>query len=160
MPRRLTRDTRRSVLGGVAAGFANYFDMDPVLARLGFVLLAFLNGVGVLFYLICWVVMPRQDAETAPAPPNVSAQAEQVVDEVRAAGERVVDEIKTSSANPGGGQIAAGIVLIVLGCLFLMDRFDWFRWSHWMHMANLWPVVVIIIGFLLILRSRKDRTDE
>jgi len=160
MSRRLTRDTKRSVLGGVAAGFANYFDIDPVLARLGFVLRAFLNGVGVLFYVICWVVMPREDVEASPVAPDVSAQAEQVVDEVRAAGGKVVDEIRTSSANPGGGQIAAGIVLIVLGCLFLMDRFAWFHWAHWMHLANLWPVVVIVIGFLLIMRSRKGRADE
>ena len=72
MPRRLTRDTQHGVLAGVAAGFGRYLDVDPVLARLGFVLLAFVHGLGILFYLICWLLMPRADAvpqEAAPASP-------------------------------------------------------------------------------------------
>ena len=74
MPRRLTRDTQRAVLGGVAAGFGRYLDVDPVLARLGFVLLAFVNGLGILFYLACWLLMPRADA-VAPAAAPASATA-------------------------------------------------------------------------------------
>ena len=74
MPRRLTRDTQRAVLGGVAAGFGRYLDVDPVLARLGFVLLAFVNGLGILFYLACWLLMPRADA-VAPAEAPASATA-------------------------------------------------------------------------------------
>jgi len=44
VPRRLTRDTQHAVLGGVAAGFGRYLDVDPVLARLAFVLLAFVHA--------------------------------------------------------------------------------------------------------------------
>ena len=72
MARRLTRDTRHAVLGGVASGFGRYLDVDPVLARLGFVLLAFVNGLGILFYLACWLLMPRADA-VAPGQPAASA---------------------------------------------------------------------------------------
>ena len=52
MNRRLTRDTKNAVLGGVAAGFANYFGVDPVLARIVFIALAFLNGFGVVAYVV------------------------------------------------------------------------------------------------------------
>ena len=34
------------MVGGVAAGFADYFNVDPVFVRLGFVLLALANGIG------------------------------------------------------------------------------------------------------------------
>ena len=67
MPRRLTRDTRNAVLGGVASGFARYFNVDPVLTRLAFILLCFVHGIGLIFYLICWVIMPREDSLQAPA---------------------------------------------------------------------------------------------
>ena len=51
------------MLGGVAAGFGDYFDVDPVLVRLGFVLLTFATaGIGILFYIICWVIMPDDEA--------------------------------------------------------------------------------------------------
>ena len=67
MPRRLTRNRRSAVLGGVAAGFADYFNMDPVLARLAFVLLALADGVGLLLYVICWAIIPPQeDTGTVP----------------------------------------------------------------------------------------------
>ena len=70
MERRLKRDTRQAFLGGVAAGFARYFDVDPVLARLGFVFLTFIHGAGVILYLICWVVMPAEEGTpSASAPP-------------------------------------------------------------------------------------------
>ena len=59
--RRFTRDADRACIGGVCAGFADYFSVDPVLVRLGFVLLAFANGIGVLFYIICWVIMPTNE---------------------------------------------------------------------------------------------------
>jgi phage shock protein C len=67
MPRRLTRDTRNAVLGGVAGGFARYFDVDPVLTRLAFILLCFAHGIGLIFYFICWAIMPREDSLQAPA---------------------------------------------------------------------------------------------
>ncbi len=65
MAKRLTRDTRNAVLCGVAAGFGNYFGVDPVLVRIAFILLVFLNGVGVIAYLVCWLIMPRQEVEAA-----------------------------------------------------------------------------------------------
>ena len=50
--RRLKRNQRTAVLGGVAAGLGDYFDVDPVLMRLGFVLLTFVSAIGLLRYLL------------------------------------------------------------------------------------------------------------
>jgi phage shock protein PspC (stress-responsive transcriptional regulator) len=59
--KRLYRSSRDVMLGGVAAGLAEYFNIDPTIVRLLFVLLAFMSaGVPVvLIYFILWVVMPR-----------------------------------------------------------------------------------------------------
>ncbi len=54
------------VVGGVCAGLAEGFRVDPVLMRLGFVILALLQGVGVLLYLVLWLVMPER-VEGQPA---------------------------------------------------------------------------------------------
>ena len=50
-----------AMLGGVAAGLAEYFDIDPTLMRLLFVLVAFTTGaLPVLpIYIVLWMVMPR-----------------------------------------------------------------------------------------------------
>ena len=60
-PRRLMRATRDRWIGGVAAGLARYFDLDPTLVRVLF-LIAFLGfGTGFLVYLVLWLLMPATD---------------------------------------------------------------------------------------------------
>ncbi len=52
---------RESMLGGVCAGIANYFAVDPTLIRLTWVLMTIFSfGTGVLGYLVMWVIMPRR----------------------------------------------------------------------------------------------------
>ena len=58
--RRLYRDPQETVLGGVCGGLAAYFDMDPIIMRIIFVVLTFITtGVGVLAYLILWIAVPK-----------------------------------------------------------------------------------------------------
>lgn len=56
--KRLYRDKDSSILAGVASGLAQYFEMDPVVIRLIFVIAFFFNGLGLLAYLILWLVVP------------------------------------------------------------------------------------------------------
>lgn len=58
--KRLYRNRSNVMLGGVCAGLADYFNLDPTIMRLIFVLLALLGGHGVLVYLILWLVVPIQ----------------------------------------------------------------------------------------------------
>jgi phage shock protein PspC (stress-responsive transcriptional regulator) len=59
---RLTRSTQDRVLTGVAAGLGEYFNVDPTVVRLAWVLAAFLTGgVAVLIYLAFWLIMPPAD---------------------------------------------------------------------------------------------------
>lgn len=56
--KRLHRSKRDKVIAGVCSGLAHYFNTDPVLVRIIWLILALCYGVGVLAYLICWLVMP------------------------------------------------------------------------------------------------------
>src|SRR5207253_1254306 len=56
--RRLTRPADHRVIGGVAAGLGEYFDVDPILFRVGFVVAAFIGGLGILVYLVLWWFTP------------------------------------------------------------------------------------------------------
>ncbi|MHB0922743.1 MAG: PspC domain-containing protein [Bellilinea sp.] len=58
--KRLYRSRTNTMIGGVCAGLADYFNLDPTIMRLIFVLLALLGGHGVLVYLILWLVVPLQ----------------------------------------------------------------------------------------------------
>lgn len=60
MEKRLFRNTKDKMLGGVCSGIANYIDIDPTIVRLGFVALSFLGGAAIVAYLIGWIVIPEQ----------------------------------------------------------------------------------------------------
>lgn len=81
-PRQLFRDITNKRIAGVAAGLGHYFNTNPLWFRLGFVFLALLNtswlgnlddhlhinfgGIGVLAYVILWLVMPKREGLTMP----------------------------------------------------------------------------------------------
>jgi phage shock protein PspC (stress-responsive transcriptional regulator) len=69
-PRRLTRRMDDRVLGGVASGLGAYFNVDPVVFRVGFVALTLAGGTGILIYLLCLVLLPP-----AYGPPTTPAGA-------------------------------------------------------------------------------------
>lgn len=57
MKKKLTRSKDQKI-GGVCAGLAEYFDLDPTLVRVGYALAAFFYGFGFVLYIILWFVMP------------------------------------------------------------------------------------------------------
>ncbi len=57
--KRLYRDEDNGIIAGVSAGIAAFFGIDPVIVRIIFVLLVFLNGFGILAYLVLWLIMPK-----------------------------------------------------------------------------------------------------
>lgn len=73
-PKRLYRDPSGPI-GGVAGGFAGYFDVDPVIPRLLWIVALF-SGVGFPAYLVCWLVIPKAKVWPPPgyggAPASVS----------------------------------------------------------------------------------------
>src|SRR5207247_10446880 len=136
--RRLMRDKKNAVLGGVAAGFGNYFGIDPVLVRLVFILLAFLNGFGLVAYAVGWVIMPRQDetAGDSGAAAKENAPVDRLVEKVRQAGERVADEFQRLPVDTGRGRVVDGTILNHLGVLFLIDSLSWRSRPCWAELAD------------------------
>src|SRR4051812_46126604 len=59
--KRLMRDKKRKILGGVCAGLANYFNIDALWIRLIFALLTFVYGVTFFVYIVMWILVPGSD---------------------------------------------------------------------------------------------------
>lgn len=59
MPKRIYRSRQRAI-AGVCGGIGKFFNIDPTIIRLIWALAAFLYGVGLLTYLICWLVIPLE----------------------------------------------------------------------------------------------------
>jgi phage shock protein C len=81
MENRLTRSKSDRIVAGVCAGLARYFNIDPVIVRLLFVVLVVFAGVSPLLYALLWIIIPEDGAPNVqrnlqtpalPAtPPNV-----------------------------------------------------------------------------------------
>lgn len=58
MAKKFMRSGKDQKIGGVCAGVANYFDIDPTIVRVIWAVLAFCYGTGVLAYIILWLIAP------------------------------------------------------------------------------------------------------
>ena len=58
---KLTRSSEDSLIAGVAGGLGRHLGIDPLAIRIGFVILTFAGGLGLLAYLICLAFMPSDD---------------------------------------------------------------------------------------------------
>ena len=62
MEKKLRRSNDK-MIAGVCAGLAHYFDLDPTVIRIVYILLSIFTAfAGVLVYLILWLVMPKEQA--------------------------------------------------------------------------------------------------
>jgi phage shock protein PspC (stress-responsive transcriptional regulator) len=68
-PRRLLRSRSDRVIGGVCGGLGRYFNLDPIIFRIGAVVLAFVGGAGLLAYLAALLLIPSEDSAAAAGPP-------------------------------------------------------------------------------------------
>lgn len=137
--KRLYRSTTHRVIGGVAGGLAEYFDIDPVLIRILFVVAFLAGGSGFLAYVIAWIIIPEQPRETTMstsndpqpqgAPPPQPAPQPPRHEEKR-------------------GSVVGGMVLLVLGLLFLAHNFlPDFHFEDW------WPLILVAIGAGLLYKA-------
>jgi phage shock protein C len=139
--KRIYRNTREKVIGGVCAGIADYFDVDVAWIRLAFVLSVFASGFGLLAYVIAWIVFPKDDRAAVESHPIAGAPGS----DNTTASAASTGNVRRSIV--GGSRNAIGIILVLLGVLFFMDQnFWWFRFDAF------WPVILIGLGLYMVLK--------
>jgi len=136
--KRLYRDPDNSVISGVCGGLGAYFNIDPIIFRLIFVLLLFAGGSSLLVYIILWIVLPKaetagQKLEMRGEQVNVSNIEKKIKKEYESAKENVKAAAKSESVKKT--KRAANDFFHVLGQILLVFI----------------KVILIIIGTSLVL---------
>jgi phage shock protein PspC (stress-responsive transcriptional regulator) len=72
--KRLYRTRSGRYVAGVCSGLAAYLGIDATLVRLGFVFLTFFGGLGILFYLAAWIIVPEEGEGSSIAETFVNKQ--------------------------------------------------------------------------------------
>ncbi|MCE5253497.1 MAG: PspC domain-containing protein [Actinomycetia bacterium] len=68
MAKRLQRSRTERMIGGVCGGLGEYFNIDPTIVRVLWVVVTLVGGAAILAYLILWVIVPLEPP--APAAPR------------------------------------------------------------------------------------------
>jgi phage shock protein C len=136
MQKRLYRIRHDRIFGGVSTGIAEYFDIDVVLVRVAFIVLGLMHGIGVILYIILWIVVPERHFAG-----DVYSQGE-VNNHIYSEGEELPREEKHFYND---GRFITGIFLIIIGILFLADRF--FPYIGFQEILSLG---LIIIGLIIL----------
>jgi len=105
MEKRLYRSNDEKIIGGVCGGLGEYFDIDPSIVRVVLVLLFLAHGIGLLAYIIAWIIIPKRPLGLEAYP----------------------TEHKYSSWN----KYLPGIILLVLGIVLLIrETWYWFDFGE------------------------------
>jgi phage shock protein PspC (stress-responsive transcriptional regulator) len=155
--RRLYRSVSDRKIGGVAAGTATYFDIDPSISRVLWLLLAiFTGGAFVIVYLVMWAVVPEEPwapgapSPAAPSEPAVEGEAASPTDENAVApGTASTTWSKSVEVSGGPGpHVIFGVILILIGGWFLAQQF-----LPWLNFGLLWPIGLVVIGVIILLAA-------
>ena len=157
--RKLYRSKTDKMVSGVCGGLGQYFGVDSTLVRLVFLLMLIFGGSGFIVYLIMAIVVPEEGSTARTAEEVMHANAQQLADTAREFGKSIEQGGGPSSrpatpAAPTGqqGALIFGLILIVLGGLFLMQNFLQINFSQF------WPVILIVIGIaMLVPQFRRPR---
>lgn len=66
-PNRLERNPNNKIVAGVASGLADFIGIDPTVVRVIWALSVFLGGIGVVAYVVMWIVIPEAGSDRTVA---------------------------------------------------------------------------------------------
>jgi phage shock protein C len=130
--RRLYKSRQHRIIDGVCGGFGEYFNADPTIVRILWVLLTLASfGAGIVLYLACMIIVPVNPYQTSFSQPA------------------------SSSSAGNGARSFWGALLIIVGGVVLLSKFG-FEFFHFWHIpwGFVFPVIIILLGVFLILQSR------
>jgi len=132
--KRLHKSRTDKILAGVCGGIAEYLGIDSTLVRVGWILLVFAGGVGILLYLVAMILMPKD----------------------RSFGDTQAATTAQPPSNPG--RVVGGAVLVGIGLIWLLRNLGVFTLHSffWLFSGIFFPILLIVAGIALLLKNRVE----
>ncbi len=133
---KLYKSNQNKIFDGVCGGLGEYFNIDPVIIRLLWVLLIIFGGTGILAYVIAMIILPKDVA---------------TINE---------DGNQNHETNPRFSNGFWGGLLIVVGGLTLIRVIDpIFSLFGSFMVSNIWAMVLVGLGIYLIFQKSENKGD-
>ncbi|MFC1653259.1 PspC domain-containing protein [Patescibacteria group bacterium] len=139
-PKRLYRSESSKVLAGVCTGLAEYFDLDPTIVRLFFILATMMGGSGLVAYVMMWIFIPSKSSVKLDSDEYIKKNTEELKDKAQSLAKGV------SKTN---GRFISGGVLILVGVAFLLNNLGLWR----IKFDFIWPLFLVALGLSVMTRK-------
>ena len=136
--RRLYKSRRNKVIDGICGGIAEYFDVDPTIVRILWILITLMGGSGFILYIIAMIIMPANPEHVA------------------------LPQSSSGRANGTDRRRFFGIMLVLVGAFILFMNVGWiagFGWWSFSHKIML-PLLLILLGGLLVYIHTTKRNES
>ena len=140
--RRLYKSRRNRFIDGVCGGIAEYFEVDPTIVRLLWVMVTLLGGSGIILYIVGMIVMPVNPEHLINPQPTSATSA---------------------SASSADRRRFFGILIMLVGAFILMINLGWFEEFSWWGFSRTvtLPVLLILIGgFFIYMHTTKGTRNS
>jgi phage shock protein C len=137
------------MIAGVCGGLGTFLNIDPIFIRLLFVLLLFGSDFGFILYLLLWIIVPEEGKA-------YGFKDDSVGDKVKSMGNDIQQAV--SQPHPQSGLIL-GVGLIIVGGFLFLEQLN-LSWMQWIDLDILWPILLIVGGFVLLFRKTRDDEDH
>lgn len=149
--KRMRRSNTDKIIAGVCGGLGAYYNIDPTLVRLTFVILLFAQGVGAIIYLFLWIVLPAGELTGGI---TAEASAPEGVEDFPRRVQSFVDEsLRATRASADQIAVIIGGTLIVFGAVILLETISPLLFSTLRKFF--WPAILILGGLVMILRYQR-----
>jgi phage shock protein C len=142
MSKKLTRNLNDKMVAGVAAGLADYFQLEVTWVRIAFVLATFFGGGGLWIYIILWIAVPENSFSGIYEPPVNNDSVFSNLNKRKRSKEKI------------NGSLIGGLIMIALGSYFLLDEFNII--PDWFNVGKLWPLIFVFIGLSILFKGAKQ----
>jgi phage shock protein C len=147
MVKNLYRNEKNKKVAGVAAGLADYFEIDPLIIRLLFVFTTLAWGFSIIIYLVMWILVPAAENNEFNEEFYKNVRSDEPV------GPFAKEE--ESGNKKDMKKILMANILILLGLFILLENlfpsWDFFK---------VWPIVLIGFGAYLLYKVKSDNTYQ
>jgi phage shock protein C len=172
------------IIGGVCSGLAQGFHVDVLWVRVAFVVLAFVQGIGLVLYVVLWFLMPERSGYR-PAGQTVFESMKNDTKRAWAALRAQFGGLRstTSSVAPGAGPTSMGVAheasssgeaapavaspphaasrnpSFILGAIFIAIGIAFLAANtHLVNWSVIWPVALVALGIAMLVRNLERRS--
>jgi phage shock protein C len=152
MNKRFSRSRSDRMLGGVCGGLADFLNIDSIWVRLFFILLVVGDGIGVLIYVILWIILPNSDNPDS----SIGVKAGDFSQRVEEMGR----DINKAAVNPHPNTVKfIGFGMLALGVFYLLKVLN-LPWLQWFNRELLFPIMLIAGGAALLYQALRKNNKE